>query len=296
MKRGLSWCCLLVATSSYAQSAPSVARPVSIPFVTSGGMTVVPATVGGRIPIHVILDTGAGLDILAPSLVRTLHGRAAGTFSAHRMTGERIDVPLFVIPELAIGPLVRKDALVGAWDILDTLHVEGIVSVNGFRHRPFTIDFAHQTLTFETARTLARRRAGGRSSPLALDDLHGVALDLLATFLIDTQPGQCEIDTGSQNAAVSLRYLAPLGIDSGGADVVRRERRTIAGAREIRYSTRLPRISLGATPAITLERPSVSFSDIIYDCVIGTDFWQGRALTIDIAGRQLTVSDPLPMR
>jgi hypothetical protein len=123
-----------------------------------------------------------------------------------------------------------------------------------------------------------------------VDDYHGKALDLFATFLIGDQTAECEIDTGSQSATVSLRYLSPLGIDTSGSEVTRRERRTIAGAKEVRYVTKLPRIALASAPAIDVSNPKVAFSDIIYDCVIGTEFWAGRALTIDIAKRQLIVA------
>ena len=285
---------LSTAFPRLSQPRPGVADPVAIPFTVSDGMLVVPATVGGTTPIHMILDTGAGLDILAPSLIGKLHGRRAGAFSAHRMTGERIDVPLFVIPEIKIGPVVRSGTVVGAWDVLDTLHLDGILSVNSFRESAFTIDFVTRVLTFETPQSLTGRRAAGRVSPLRVDDLRGTALDLFATFLIGSEPGQCEIDTGSQSAVVSMRFLGPLGIEKDGPGVVRRERRTIAGGLEVRYDTTLPRLALGSTPPFVLADPVVSFSDIIYDCVIGTQFWSGRVLTIDIANRQLIVSGPSP--
>jgi hypothetical protein len=284
---------MLVPLRLLAQSEPAAAGPVTIPFTLSDGVLMIPATVG-TIPIHVILDTGAGLDILAPSLIARLHGRAAGSFSAHRMTGERIDVPLFEIPEIAVGAFVRKNVVVGGWDMLDTLHLEGIVSVNGFRQRPFTIDFGRGTLVLETPQSLNRRRAGGQVSPLKVDDYHGAALDLIATFRIGDEPGDCEIDTGSQSATVSLRYLVLLGVDTNSAEVRKRERRTIAGAREVSYGTSVSQIALASAPAIALRQPRVAFADIIYDCVIGTDFWAGRALTIDLAGGVLIVSSPHP--
>jgi hypothetical protein len=71
---------------------------------------IVPAR-AGTIPIHVIFDTGAGLDALAPSLIQRLGSKPAGQFTAFRMTGERLDIPLFIVPELSIGPVMKKDAV-----------------------------------------------------------------------------------------------------------------------------------------------------------------------------------------
>ncbi len=276
---------LLIALPLLAKS-----KPVSIPFTTnSDGMVILPATVGGTLPVHVIFDTGAGLDVLAPSLVEKVHGKPAGQFTGFRMTGERLDIPLFIVPELSIGPVKKKDALVGSWDVLDKLHLDGIISLNDFRQQPVTFDFVKKVVIFETPESLAQRRATETSAPVKFDDQRGITLDLFAEFLIGDQPNLCEIDTGSPTATVNTRYMQPLGIEKDGKDVRKIERRTVAGATQIRYDTTLSQLSLAAAPQISLAHPRVGFSDIIYDCVIGLDFWAGKALTIDIPGRQIFV-------
>ncbi|MGB8768192.1 MAG: hypothetical protein WCC92_01150 [Candidatus Korobacteraceae bacterium] len=277
---------VLVALSLLAKTAP-----VSLPFTTNAdGMVILPATVGGTVSVHVIFDTGAGLDILAPSLIEKVHGKPAGQFTGFRMTGERLDIPLFVVSELSVGPVRKKNALVGSWAVLDKLHLDGIVSLNDFRQQPVTFDFVRKVVIFETPESLAPRRATETSAPVKFDDQRGITLDLFAEFVIAGQPGLCEIDTGSPSATVSTRYMTRLGIEKDGKDVRRIERRTVAGADQIRYDTRLPLISLTAAPQISLAHPGVAFSDVIYDCVIGLDFWSGKVLTVDIPEGQLFVS------
>src|SRR5580704_10510347 len=137
----------------------AISKPVSIAFTTnSDGMVILPATVGA-VSVQLIFDTGAGLDILAPSVIEKAHGQPAGQFTGFRMTGERLDIPLFVVPELSLGPLEKKNALVGSWDVLDKLHLDGIVSLNDFRQQPVTFDFVRKVVIFETSKTLAQRRA-----------------------------------------------------------------------------------------------------------------------------------------
>jgi len=287
MKRLLTTVLLLLISSPLLAKS----KPVSIPFITnSDGMVIVPATLGGTLPMHVIFDTGAGLDVLAPSLVEKVHGKPAGQFSGFRMNGERLDVALFIVPELSVGPMVKKDALAGTWELLDQLHLDGIVSLNDFRQQPFTFDFVNKQLIFETDKALSKRRADGQSSPLQFDDQRGISFDMFAQYLIGKQLGQCEIDTGSPKATISTRFMTFLGIDKDGKDVKKQERRSVTGAIEVHYWTTLPEISLAAAPQINLAQPRVSFSDIIYDCVIGVDFWHDRAVTIDIPHRQLVVS------
>lgn len=268
-------------------------KPVSIPLTTnSDGMVIVPATLGATVPMHVILDTGAGLDVIAPSLIAKVHGRPAGQFTGFRMWGERLDIALFTVPEISVGPLVKKNALVGTWDVLDQLHLDGIISTNDFRRQPFTLDFANKQLVFETGKTLSKRKAEGSLAPLQMDDERGITLDLFSEFAFGKQTGQCEIDTGSPKATISTRYMADLGIDKDAKDVRKQERKTIAGAAIVNYWTTLQQISLAAAPQVSLAPAKVAFSDIIYDCVIGLDFWHDRALTIDIPDRQLIVSAP----
>jgi hypothetical protein len=74
-------------------------------------MAIVPIPIASRVEAHVIVDTGAGLDVFAPSLVQKAGGKPSGQFSGFRATGERIDVPLFIVPEIPTGPLVRKNVL-----------------------------------------------------------------------------------------------------------------------------------------------------------------------------------------
>ncbi len=254
-------------------------------------MVLMPAKVSDT-PIQVVFDTGAGIDVFAPSLIEKVHGKPAGQFTGFRATGERIDLALFIIPELTVGPVVKKDVLVAAWDVLDKFHLDGIVSLNAFRQQPITFDFANKQLILETDKSMRRRRATGAASSLQLDDERGISLDILAQFLVVDQPGQCVIDTGTPSAKVSTRYMDPLHIDKNSGDVHKHEGTTIAGAKEVRWGTSVPEISLAAAPLIKLAPARVSFSDIIYDCVVGVDFWHDRAVTIDIANRQLIVATP----
>ena len=249
----------------------AAATETSIPFTIRQDRVVVAAR-AGDVALKVILDTGAGLDVFAPALVSKLGGKPAGQFTGFRMTGERLDLPLFVIPELSIGSLVRKNALVATWEVLDEPHregfIDGIVSVNFLRDQPFTLDFVNKVVVLESGQSLERRRAAGQVSALQLHDQRGIALDVFAGFLIGDRPGECEIDTGSPSATVSSRYAAA---GAGGT---------------------VPLLALAASPRISLTKPPVSFKDIIYDCVVGVDFWAGKIVTIDIPRRQLIVGTP----
>lgn len=121
---------------------------------------------------------------------------------------------------------------------------------------------------FESPRSLERRRAAGHVSALQLHDQRGIALDVFAHFLIGDSQGQCEIDTGSPRATLSTRYLTSPGLET------------------------VSQLALAGSPGTGVTRPQVAFRNIIYDCVIGVDFWAGKIITIDIPGRRLIVAGP----
>jgi hypothetical protein len=280
---------LLTVLAQLPAFAAIAGSAVSIPFTTDAeGMVVLPAALGSAIPIRVLLDTGAGQDVVAPSLIGKVNGKAAGELTGLRMFGDPVRIPLFVIPELSVGSLALSNVTVGSWDVLDKMHTDAILSMNDFRSQPLTLDFPGRVMVLESAQTLTVRRRAGHSAPLELDDLRGISLSLFARFVVANQPMLCEIDTGGPNTTISTRYMTALGVDPESKDVKKTERRAVeSGATITRYWTTLPQISLAGVPQVALAKPRVSFSDIIYDCVVGRDFWQNKVLTIDIANRQL---------
>jgi hypothetical protein len=255
----------------------------TLPFTTDpDGVVIVPVVLGGAIHADMFLDTGAGLDGLAPSIVEKLHGKPAGVFTVFRLGGERLDLLLFIIPELRIGPIVKKNALVSAWAVFDQWHFAGVISMNDFRQQAFTFDFPNKQIIFETRRSLRDRLKSGAPIPLKFDDERGIALDLFPEVLVGDQVGQCEMDTGTPDSAFSIRYMEPLGISKDGKDVTKQA----SGA----YLTTVPQLALAADPSIRQMQAKVEFGDIIYDCVLGVHFWSGRSVTVDIPNKRLIVS------
>lgn len=270
----------------------SASKPRTVTFtIDPHQFIVLPAKVGD-IPARFIFDTGSGIDVMAPSLIAKAQGKPSGQFTVFSMRGEKLDLSLFVVPELTVGPMKKKSAVVASWDVLDKLHIDGIVSINDFRYQPVTLDFIKKRVIFETPASLVRRRAAGITIPLKFDDMRGVALDIFARFLIGDESGLCEVDTGSQNATVSARYMAALGIEKTGKTVQKHQWTTATGASALRYDTALSHISFAAAPQIKLVNPTVSFSDIIYDCAVGIDFWSDKVLTIDIPSHEMIVLNP----
>jgi hypothetical protein len=67
--------------------------------------------------------------------------------------------------------------------------------------------------------------------------------------------------------------MQSLELSSSGKEVKKRESKNLAGATVLYYDTSLPQIALAGAPKVSITKPDVSFSSIIYDCVVGIDFW-----------------------
>jgi hypothetical protein len=106
----------------------------SIPFTVSSdtGLLMIPVSVGGDQTTPFVLDTRSGVSVLSQSLVDKLGGKATGRFTGFRLTGERMDLRLFTIPELRVGPVLQRNALVAGWDGMDKFHLAGMISLNFF--------------------------------------------------------------------------------------------------------------------------------------------------------------------
>jgi len=280
---------LLVAVL-IASSIAVAQKPISIPFTitdTSSLMIPVSTPAGDS---SFILDTGAGITVLSQSLVDKLGGKLAGRFTGFRLTGERLDMQLFTIPELRVGSFVRKQIVVAGWDGLDKFHTTGMIALDFFRNEPFTLDFEHNQLILETTASIAQRHREGIAVPVKLDDQRGVTLDLFAPFLIGTQPAECEVDTGSQGYIVALPTMKRLGLDPLSLGIKQSEHTSILGNKEIRYRATLDAFSLEGTKLGAGRKTPVLFEDIIYDCNVGVDFWFNHVVTFDIPHQHLIVA------
>lgn len=282
----------LCATAAFAKDEGRV-----VPITTSpDGLLLVSGSLGPGVNAHFVLDTGAGVTVLAPSLIERVKGKPAGQFTGFRMTGDRIDLALYSIPELRVGSLVEKPATVAAWDLLDKYHLDGIISANLFRNQPFTIDFGQKLLFLESKASLSARRRSGRVLPVRLDDERGISLDVFTRFLLASHEALCEIDAGSQGFIFDSRYLDLLGIDKNSKNVKKSEKENIVGAKVVQYETTVPALALADIADSKILQPPAMFESIIYDCVIGTQFWSRKMVTFDLPEKILIVGTSQPRR
>jgi hypothetical protein len=259
-----------------ALMAPPPARAVdTIPFTeVKGGLIQVQGSVDGQTPVPMLIDLGAGVDVLSTALGRRLV-LVKGKYVSLRLTGERVDLPLGTVLSLAIGGVNISAPHVGIWSGLDGSGIDGLISATAFRNVTTTFDFKNHQVIIEDAQTFAERARAGIKVPLLLQDDLSIALGIFARFDFGGgKTGLCEIDTGAQGITIDKSLAASLGVNPNVG------------------TTRLSSISLEGAPQTTIVQPTVTFGNLIYDCNVGNSFWAGKSFTLDLPNRVFYVAAP----
>ncbi len=275
-KSGIAAAALICAAAICAWS-PAARAVDTIPFTDgSGGLVQIQASVNGTAPVPMLVDTGAGVDVLSSSL----GGRyvvVTGKYVSLRLSGERVDLPLGTVNSLTSGKVVFDAPHVGIWSGLDTMSVQGLISATAFRNITATFDFRNHNLIIEDAQTFPDRMRAGTRVPLILQDDLGIALGLFARFDFGNgQTGLCEIDTGAQGITIDKTLAHRLGVTLPSGDKV---------------PAHLTSIALQGDPGSIIRQPAVTFANVIYDCTVGNSFWQNRIFTLDLPSRYMYVSN-----
>jgi hypothetical protein len=284
---------IALVTLVTALAAALVPRPAvavdTIPFTeVNGGLMQVQASVDGRPAVPMLIDLGAGVDVVSTTLGRQLV-LVKAKYVSLRLTGERVDLPIGTIVSLGVGNVRLDVPNVGVWNGLDGSPIQGLISATAFRNIATTFDFRNHQVVIEDAQTFPERKRSGIRVPLLLQDDLGIALGIFARFDFGGgKTGLCEIDTGSQGIEIDKSFAARLGVNLN--DPRFQHERAPTGER---VKAKIASVALEGVPQTSIEQPAVTFGDLIYDCNIGNAFWAGRAFTLDLPNRLMYVTTSL---
>jgi hypothetical protein len=267
--------CLLVQTSFLVLCGlPRPAAAVeTIPFTeVNGGLIQVQGSVDGEAPIPMLVNLGAGVDVLS-SEVGLRFVLVDGKYVSLRLTGERVDLPIGRVRSLAIGNVFIDAPRVGIWKGLDSSGVAGLISATAFRNITTTFDFRNRQIVIEDGETFPERIRPETKIRVVLQDDLGIALGIFARFDFGGgKTGLCEIDTGSPGITLDRTFAASIGLNASGPSVG------------------IGSIALDGAPQTAVNAPAVSLGNLIYDCNVGNSFWVGRTFTLDLPNHFIYVS------
>ncbi|MGB8626916.1 MAG: hypothetical protein WCD03_12220 [Candidatus Cybelea sp.] len=261
-----------IAAALLAWTLPGAALAIdTIPFTPVNGLIQVQGSVDGGAPVPMLVNLGAGIDVLSTNVGRRFV-RVNGKYVSLRLSGERVDLPIGNVDSLTIGGVRLQVPHIGIWSGLDGTGADGLISATAFRNITTTFDFRTQKVIIEDAETFPERIRIATRIPLILQDDLGIALGVFARFDFGGgKIGLCEIDTGSPGITIDKTFAAANGLDAGG-------------------KARVARIELAGEANTAIEAPTVSVGNLIYDCDVGNSFWTGRSFTLDLPNRFMYVS------
>jgi predicted aspartyl protease len=140
-----------------------------VPFRTSRDhLIVVSGRVNSRGPFDFVVDTGASMTVLSPSVARRAGVALSGPRASAAGAGPRLPARLARVRSIEIGPLRAMGLGVailslGALNRATRLEVGGIIGYNLLRRYRVTIDYAAGCLVLRPARPASRsasRRRG----------------------------------------------------------------------------------------------------------------------------------------
>lgn len=274
-----------LASLAFALSAVSTtaSAQLTVPLeIADGGYLYVHVRVADSIDARLLLDTGAGINTLAPSILDRLGAQAhdAGTHTGTRHNGERITGQLWSVPSVSLGSFVRRDVVAGRFA---PHNADGMLSMDYFRDVPFTLDLGAGTLTIEAPSRVRDIAARAATIPIRLKTNGPNELDFFVRVCAgDGVAAEAEFDTGAGYNMLMLQpgYMKPLGITPGTSE---------RGPLEYYvHSTFLPELRYCDAPTVRTTRQFVGFKEgLIYEGLVGHGAFRGRRLTIDIPGRRM---------
>ena len=276
----------LAAAAGIALLPLSASALERVPFTTDGGLVRIAGTVDGR-PVPLLVDLGAGLDVLSERVgSRTVN--VDGKYVTLSLNGQRVDLPIGSVVSMALGEFQIDNHVAGIWKGLDGTGTDGLIAATAFRNVTATFDYRARQLLIEDAVTFADRTRFAARVPLFLQDELGIALAVFARFDFGNgQSGLCVVDTGLPGIAIDRRFAAKLGVDLNRSGLKRVTTRYGSG-----ITATIPQLALADAPDSALQRPEVVFQDLVYDCNVGNEFWDGKVFTLDIPHRVMYVAPP----
>ncbi|MFN7115571.1 MAG: hypothetical protein ACK4TA_02170 [Saprospiraceae bacterium] len=274
---------LLIGTLGFSQK--------TIPLVINdAGYIFVKATLNDSITGNFLLDTGGGMNVLSGKYFEKVKNttRSGGHFTGFRHNGEALSGEIYKIPAISIEGLRQENPYVGYYAPLDEYGMDGIISLKMFENQPVTIDFKNKQLIIETKESLQKLAKTAEVIPFTVQQYRDKALDIFIQVCVNGVPIEAEFDTGS---GYNTLLVNPFFMEKMGVKKEDCRERVHDKAKNLKdYFAQIPAGALCAVPSVAGKDVSVTFREgLIYEGLIGSGWFKGKKLTIDIPNRRMLV-------
>ncbi|TXH45245.1 MAG: hypothetical protein E6Q92_03600 [Burkholderiaceae bacterium] len=173
-----------------------------------------------------LFDTGAGITVLTPDLASQLKLSPFGRLTAHRQSGERVDMPRVNIASISAGDVILHPRDVGVWDVNAQLPgnwppLSGVLALNAFDGLVLRIDLSAERLVVEQHHEVTRSTPAMMEVPIRIGrSAAGAGLDVFLGASTERGLIWLELDSGNTGPTLIAPHAAEmLGGRPGNAPV-----------------------------------------------------------------------------
>lgn len=259
----------LVASRAVDSSLP--ASPVEVPLAPYFRELRTVRVVSGADTLSLLLDTGGGHTLVTPAVAQRLGCEPFGRSVGHRMSGEQVEFQWCAGVQLQLEEVNLSSGLLAVFDLAAVLppelpRLDGVLALKSFTDRVVTFDFAGNRLILESTRSADARRSAHRPLRVRLaTGADGSSLTIFVAASAEPEPIWLLVDSGNLiGTMLSPDGARQLQVPDAGRD------------HPTPIEVDLQLIGLPRTPTSALIR------DIIYDGVLGANFFFSNVFTLDL--------------
>ena len=218
-----------------------------------------------------LLDTGGGVTLVTDDFAKGIDCKFWGRTTGYNMFGKRNDGPHCDNVSVVAGDVALTPVSIGTIDFGDQFpgdkSPDGLLSLDAFDGKAFTLDQRAGILTIETPKSLAKRTKAMKELPLRVS--RECSARCLSVFLgVPTPEG--------------MTWLI-LDSGAGGVSLVSTDHAKLFGLDPNRKEQRL---KFDAAPGVPIDSP-VLVTDMIMDGNLGQPFMSQYVITFDLAQGRL---------
>jgi len=227
-------------------------------------------TVKGK-PGDFLLDTGGGVTLLAAEFSKGIDCKFWGRNTGYNMFGKKIEGPHCDNVQINAGDVALTPVNVGKIDFGEQFsgdkNPDGLLSLDAFDGKAFTLDQAAGTLTIETNASLAKRTKGMKELPFRIS--RECSARCLSAFIgVPTTEG--------------MTWLI-LDSGAGGVSLISKDHARLFG---LDPESKEQRLKYEVAPGVLVDSPVV-VTDMIMDGNLGQPFMSQYLMTFDLAKGRL---------
>ena len=235
-------------------------------------------TVKGK-PGDFLLDTGGGVTLLAEEFSRDIDCKFWGRNTGYNMFGKKSEGPHCDNVQINAGDVALTPVNVGKIDFGEQFsgdkNPDGLLSLDAFDGKAFTLDQAAGTLTIEASASLAKRTKGMKELPFRIS--RECSARCLSVFIgVPTTEG--------------MTWLI-LDSGAGGVSLISKDHAELFG---LDPKSKEQRLKYEVAPGVLVDSP-VLVTDMIMDGNLGQPFMSQYVITFDLAKGRLWVAKAMHM-